>query len=203
MKKLIFLAGLTAVLCCFYYCSSSRKQVDGYFQPYGDFTNKEILTIQNDLEDKFFCDVPTKVTYHILPSRQLSDSCLNKKKTRYLSLSLLKELKSIRNKDIIIGLTHKDISTPLHGSADYGILGQAFTGGHQCIVSDFRIKNKKDTWKVVSHEFIHAFYNYGHCPADDPTCIIKDAKGKENLAKKYHLCPQCYDNIQKKINWGF
>ena len=62
---------------------------------------------------------------------------------------------------------------------------------------DFEVlPNKKcDYWKVVTHEFTHTAYNYGHCPDDNPTCIMMDAKGKADFSNKNNFCKTCRENI--------
>lgn len=177
---------------------SRPKETTIYFQPLGSFTEKEALILQKDFSEKFNILVSEKINFKILKPVALPQNCFNEKRTRYRSEKLLDYLRTIDipNNSTIIGLTHKDISTSAHNVADYGILGQATIGGTVCIVSDFRVKNKRNLWKVASHEFIHAFYDYMHCPEDDPTCIIKDAKGKENLDRKYHLCNTCKNNLR-------
>lgn len=64
------------------------------------------------------------------------------------------------------------------------------------VVSKYRIKNvNRGLWKVVVHEFIRANYNYGHCPKDDPKCIMKDAKGHTDFSNKNDLCNYCKKHI--------
>lgn len=184
---------ITSILSMFY----TPKQATVYFQPY-DFTHAEVVQLQHDFEKNFNPMVSTKISFKILPSMPLPKGCLNQAKSRYRATKILnwqRENLSIPYGGVVIGLTHKDISTSAHGASDYGILGLAYMGSQVCIVSDHRVRNKRELWKVASHEFIHAFYNYGHCPKDDPTCIIKDAKGKENLSRKKQLCPTCNLNI--------
>ena len=93
--------------------------------------------------------------------------------------------------EIIIGLTHKDICTDIHNIKHYGILGISYSPGNVCIISDKRINNKSLIWKTILHEFIHAYYGAKHCPKDDPTCFMVDAKGKGNLAIQNKLCNSC------------
>ena len=39
--------------------------------------------------------------------------------------------------------------------------------------------------------FIHTFYGAKHCPNDDPTCFMKDAKGHGNFEIQDKLCDAC------------
>lgn len=79
-----------------------------------------------------------------------------------------------------------------------GILGLSIHPNcNTCVVSTYRLKNKKDLWKLVAHEFIHTYFDYSHCPDDNPTCIMQDAKGKVNFKNKNQLCPTCKQNIMR------
>ncbi|MDO4510949.1 MAG: hypothetical protein Q4B68_03915 [Bacteroidales bacterium] len=179
---------------------SKEDAVTVYLLPYDNFTQKEAKAVVKDLRAKFDPLVKTKIQYEILPAAKLPASCLNGAKTRYRAMKILEleEGMDLPTDGIIMGLTHKDISTTAHGVEDFGIMGQAYLERPYCVVSDFRVRNKSNLWKVVSHEFIHTYYHYGHCPQDDPECIIKDAKGKENLPKKHHLCDVCKKNLNSK-----
>jgi uncharacterized repeat protein (TIGR02543 family) len=99
--------------------------------------------------------------------------------------------------NIYIGITHRDICKEYkNGVKDWGVLGSSIADYHACVVSDHRLKHKRrDLWKVVVHEFIHTYYNYGHCPEDNPHCLMKDAKGKADFSNKIGLCKTCRENI--------
>ena len=89
------------------------------------------------------------------------------------------------------------MSVPYKGKADWGVLGLSIHGTYTCVVSDYRLKNKKrDYWKVVTHEFTHTACNYGHCPDDNPLCIMKDAKGKADFSNKVEFCKTCREKIK-------
>ena len=47
----------------------------------------------------------------------------------------------------------------------------------------------------ATHEFIHTYYGYGHCPKDSTQCIMKDAKGKADFSNKIGLCKTCREKI--------
>ena len=61
----------------------------------------------------------------------------------------------------------------------------------QFVCSLTRTFLKSDYWKPILHEFIHTFYGAGHCPDDNPKCIMKDAKGKGTFHIQDHLCDKC------------
>jgi len=129
----------------------------------------------------------------ISPAIRLSDTLRNDSKTRYRADKIIN---SYRNKadhyNVIICLTNDDISVPYKGKKDWGVLGLSFKGKKVAIASTYRLKYaNRDFWKVVVHEFIHAYFNYGHCPSNDSTCIMQDAKGHANFANKNKLCKYC------------
>jgi len=43
----------------------------------------------------------------------------------------------------------------------------------------------------ILHEFMHTYYGSKHCPNDDPTCFMKDAKGKGDFKVQDKLCNSC------------
>ena len=138
------------------------------------------------------------------------DSCINKKYNRFEEGTMLKFLGNqfgesanrIAGEDskdgssdyYIIGVTNKDISTPVHGKENYGILGLSTLGGNVSVISTYRLKNKKELWKLAMHEFGHGYYSLRHCPNDDPNCIMADAKGgNPHFELKDTLCSTCYE----------
>ena len=138
------------------------------------------------------------------------DSCVNKKYHRFEAGRILRfldnQFRETANKIAgensesgssdfhIIGFTNKDISTPAHGKENYGILGLSTLGGNVSVISTYRIKNKKDLWKLAMHEFGHGYFSLKHCENDDPSCIMADTKGgNPHFELKYTLCSSCYE----------
>ena len=74
-------------------------------------------------------------------------------------------------------------------------MGLSHRPGHACVVSTFRLKKHSQLWKLVIHEFIHAFFGYSHCPKDNTHCIMQDAHGKNTFDKKNDLCDYCKQHI--------
>ena len=169
-----------------------------YLQPYDNFTQKEAEQLKTDLDnhlDNIICD---DFIIDILPNKQLSDSFLGETKKKYRTDKIINTLKENADKHhIYIGITHHDISREYkNGVKDWGVLGSSIPDYHACVVSDHRLKHKRrDLWKVIAHEFIHTYYNYGHCPEDNPYCLMKDAKGKADFSNKIGLCKTCKENI--------
>ena len=115
-----------------------------------------------------------------------------KERNRYRVTPILNyESKQLTGYEVIIGLTHKDICTDIHGQKDYGIVGISRPLKQVSLVSDKRLKDKSLMWKPILHEFIHTFYGAKHCPNDDPTCFMKDAKGHGNFEIQDKLCDAC------------
>lgn len=138
----------------------------------------------------------------ILPHKNSPDSAFNGR--RYRAIKLMNFLHSdTKENEFTIGITNKDISTSIHGSDDYGILGISQLGYKKraCITSTYRLKYKKDLWKLVAHEFTHGYFSQRHCKADDNACIMQDAKGKSpKFENKSYLCSQCCHEVEQKMN---
>ena len=168
-----------------------------FLQPYDNYTQKEAKQLSKVLEKKFLELYGVEFEFEVLPNKKLSADLMNDNKTRYRADKIIDSLKDgAGDHKIIIALTHKDVSVPYKGKADWGVLGLSIHGTYTCVVSDYRLKNKKrDYWKVVTHEFTHTACNYGHCPDDNPLCIMKDAKGKADFSNKEDFCETCKKNI--------
>jgi len=168
-----------------------------FLQPYDNYTQKEAMQLSKVLEKKFLELYGVEFEFEVLPNKKLSADLMNDNKTRYRADKIIDSLKDgAGDHKIIIALTHKDVSVPYKGKADWGVLGLSIHGTYTCVVSDYRLKNKKrDYWKVVTHEFTHTACNYGHCPDDNPLCIMKDAKGKADFSNKEDFCETCKKNI--------
>ena len=168
-----------------------------FLQPYDNFTQDEAKQLSMMLEKKFLELYGVEFEFEVLPNKKLSADLMNNSKSRYRADKIINSLKKEASKQrIMIGLTHKDVSVPYNGKADWGVLGLSIHGTYACVVSDYRLKNKKrDYWKVVTHEFTHTAFRYNHCPEDDPTCIMKDAKGKADFSNKVGFCKTCREKI--------
>jgi len=168
-----------------------------FLQPYDNYTQNEATQLSKVLEKKFLELYGVEFEFEVLPNKKLSADQMNDSKSRYRADKIIDSLKKeASDHRIMIGLTHKDVSVPYKGRPDWGVLGLSIHGTNACVVSDNRVKNKKrDYWKVVTHEFTHTACNYSHCPNDDPTCIMKDAKGKADFSNKVGFCKTCREKI--------
>ncbi len=144
-----------------------------------------------------------KYKVNVLPHKISPDSAYNDTHTRYRAIKLMNFLHANTHPNsFTIGITDKDISTSIHGADDYGILGISYLGYKRraCITSTYRLKYKKDIWKLMAHEFTHGFFNQRHCKIDDEHCIMQDAKGKSpRFEIKEKLCSECSSDITRKI----
>ena len=145
-----------------------------FLQPYDNYTQKEAKQLSKVLEKKFLELYGVEFEFEVLPNKKLSADLMNDSKSRFRADKIIDSLKKeASDHRIMIGLTHKDV------------------------VSDYRLKHKKrDYWKVVTHEFTHTACNYGHCPDDNPLCIMKDAKGKADFSNKVEFCKTCREKIK-------
>ena len=169
-----------------------------FLQPYENYTQEEAKQLSIVLEKECLELYGVEFEFDVLPNKKLSADLMNNSKSRYRADKIIDSLKKeASDHRIMIGLTHKDVSVPYKGKPDWGVLGLSIHGTYACVVSDYRLKNKKrDFWKVVTHEFTHTACKYGHCPNDDPTCIMKDANGKADFANKVDFCKTCKEKIK-------
>lgn len=112
-------------------------------QPLGDFTQKEANQLKEELEKHL---VPIYLSeIEVLPQKDIPASCLYKPRNRYWAGKILGYLKQQNQESdfVTIGLTHRDISTSIHGNDNYGIVGLCFHPGNACGVSTFRLKRRE------------------------------------------------------------
>ena len=80
----------------------------------------------------------------MLPKKDIPAFCLYKPSNRYWTGKILVILKQQNQESdfVTIELTHRDISTSIHGNDNYGIVGLLFHPGNACVVSTFRLKRR-------------------------------------------------------------
>lgn len=95
-----------------------------YLQPYGNFTKEEASKLGKELGKHLFEMFGADFDCEALPPLPLSDSLMNKAKSRYRADKIIKSLSAkADDHSIYIGLTHKDISCSIRGKADWGVQG--------------------------------------------------------------------------------
>jgi archaemetzincin len=194
------------LICCSKNQSSKASEEDVpphttiCLQPFDNYTQQEAKQVKEVLEKMFLEFFDADFEFEVLPNREFTTDLMNDDKTRYRADKIIKLMSNeATSHRIMIGLTHKDVSCTYKGIQDWGVLGLSIHGTHACVASDFRLKSKRrDYWKVVTHEFTHTFFRYGHCPEDNPICIMKDAKGHPDFSKKESFCKTCKERINKK-----
>jgi len=210
MRKLIFALLAFSILSCQNHqpkaADNPPEEVDTicccpptiHLQPYNNFTLKEAEQVKKQFAAYLKKSLYYEEEIEIDSPIKLDTSMLNAAHSRYRADKIVNyQRKQTNSHNIIIGLLHEDISLQYKGRKDWGVLGLSFKGTYSCVVSTYRVKNKqRDLWKVVAHEFIHAYFNYGHCPKDNPNCIMKDAKGHADFSNKNDLCDYCKQQLR-------
>jgi len=184
-------------------CEEIRIPVDStpyatiYLQPY-DYSYEETLNLKTVFEEHLEQMLYGTFEVKVLPEKHLTSEYLGDTKTKYRIDKIIDSLsKNATSHNIYIGITHKDICRDFkYGVVDWGVLGSSISSYHACVVSDKRLRNKqRDLWKLVIHEFIHTYYEYPHCPKDNPKCIMRDAKGHADFSNKVSLCEYCSNEL--------
>lgn len=185
-----------------------EKQITVCFVPLDGISNSQIEALKKEFKENFSDKREEMFFVENLEHFNTPDSCINRKYHRFEAGTMLRFLnnqfgdkanqiayensKRESSDYYIIGVTNKDISTPVHGKENYGILGLSPLGGNVSVISTYRLKNKKELWKLAMHEFGHGYYRLRHCPNDDQSCIMADAKGgNPHFEIKEYFCVHC------------
>ena len=168
-----------------------------HLRPFGKFSQREAQLLGKELTKRTEEIFGVELECEVHPPLPLSDTLMNDGYTRYRADKIIHSMSANANShNIYIGLMHKDISCSVHGKKDWGVQGLSLIPGNACVASTFRVKDRRDFWKVVCHEFIHTYFTYNHCPKDDPSCLMQAAKGHPRHKGKNGLCPHC-SNVLK------
>ena len=168
-----------------------------HLQPFGKFSQHEAQLLGKELTKRIEDIFGVELECEVHPPLPLSDTLMNDGHTRYRADKIIHSMAANANRhNIYIGLTHKDISCSVHGKKDWGVQGLSLIPGNACVASTFRVKDRRDFWKVVCHEFIHTYFTYNHCPKDDPSCLMQAAKGHPRYKGKNGLCPHCSNALK-------
>lgn len=178
-------------------------------QPFQGISKKDIEAVKTAVEDYY------GFTVEILPTIKMPPAFYTTVKSpRYRADSILHYLREERlpSTQVILGLTHYDISTTKHDALgevkkpqykylDWGIFGLGSVGGGACVVSNFRLGRKVGPQqktirlqKVALHEVGHAL-GLPHCPNDG--CFMRDAVERIGTLDEVNmaLCGACKGRI--------
>ena len=180
--------------------NKSKKKLSIIIQPFDGMPESTVTIVAEKLKEIYSGDVI------INNSITLPKKALNQARTRYRADSLIRYLGDfVKDGQLIIGLTIKDISTTKGKYPDWGVMGLGFCPGKSCIASTFRLKGKnrdEKLFKVAIHELGHtqglAQTNTKHCP--EKKCLMRDAKGKDHLDELRYFCSKCKP-ILIKAGW--
>lgn len=171
-------------------CSCPQCQI--ILQPYSDFKQEDVEKLLPTIKDAFDKWLYGYWEFKILDPIEIPKESYVQDRDRYKVTPILNfQSHRLKANEVIIGLTHKDICTDIHGQKNYGIVGISRPLKQVCLVSDRRLKDKSQYRKPILHEFMHTFYGAPHCPADNPKCFMKDAKGHGNFNIQDKLCDYC------------
>lgn len=178
----------------------SKKKLSIIIQPFDVMPKSTVTIVSEKIKEIYSGDVIVN------NSIALPKNTLNQTRTRYRADSLIRFLADlVKNGQLIIGLTNKDISTTKGKNLDYGVMGLGFCPGKSCIASTFRLKGKnrdEKLFKVAIHELAHtqglAQTNTKHCP--DKVCLMRAAEGKDHLDELKYFCSKCKP-ILIKAGW--
>lgn len=180
--------------------STETKQVPRHLvlQPCDKTTTKEIQEVKAQLQKHLtlYAGLESLVieegSHYVIP-----DSFVYKPRNRYLANKIIRTM-SAENKGsaaTTLRITKRDISAPAHNVDNYGIMGLSLQPGNAAIVSTYRLKDKKNLWKLVAHEYFHSL-GLPHCPKNMSSCLIKDANKRDGFSETNALCPSCKEKLE-------
>lgn len=132
----------------------------------------------------------------------------NAERKRYRADSLIYILSRTAPKNqVLLALTHHDISTTKGAVADWGVMGLGLFPGSACVASLFRLhrcnqacvrncsRRAEQLFKVAIHEAGHT-QGLPHCA--EKTCFMRDAEGGNPTDEEKAFCPNCTAYLKTK-----
>lgn len=181
--------------CSNEYQNSFKEKQNVFLQP---FTGIPASTIQR-LCEQLRIAMGDAMLITVLPEKQMPESAFYPPRNRYRADSLIRYLQhTIPEEDVVIGITHHDISTTKKQIPDYGVMGLGFQPGKSCVVSTFRLRKNnlnEELFKVAIHEWGHT-RGLPHCST--PDCFMRDAQGGNPLKEEQGFCKRCSLYLRKK-----
>jgi len=175
--------------------NKSTKKLSIIIQPFDGMPESTVTIVVKKLKEIYSGEVI------INNSITLPKKALNQARTRYRADSLIRYLEDfVKDGQLVIGLTNKDISYKNEKYPDWGVMGLGFCPGKSGIASIFRLKGKnrdEKLFKVAIHELGHT-QGLAHCP--DKICLMRDAEGKDHLDELKMFCPKC-KSVLIKAGW--
>jgi len=150
-------------------------------QPIGKVNSELVKEVSSHLRKIFpYIKVNSRI--------EIPTNCYYKPRKRYRADSIIKWLNVGKQNEKILAVTQYDISTTKGEFKDYGVMGLGYRPGKSCVISSFRLKEKKKLYLVALHELGHNF-GLPHCAVEK--CIMTDAKSKDNTSQSKYFCNKC------------
>ncbi len=199
MKKLLFIFAVLTLVGCNKEVKPSFNEEEAlicscppvvWLQPCNSFTKAEAQKLAPVIEKAIEENTGMEYYVDVRDRIDLSKDLYNKAGTRYRGTKILDFLQSTfdNSHDGVIALVHEDISATKGDIEDWGVQGLSYMGKKVSVVSDFRVKDKSQLWKVILHEFLHSFRGLDHCEKNNPSCILKEGAMRKSEIK---LCDDC------------
>lgn len=161
---------------------------------YEDFPSDKARMLERELKNYF-----PKVEL-MVEKRSLPEEAYVAARNRYRGTGLLNDLRTLREQDVVLGLTDKIICTRNELSPDFGIMGISYLNSGLAVVSSKIPKNggtqtDENLVKLALHELGHA-YGLKHCP--DQKCYMVDAEHRMKLPQTTDFCNNCRKHLKKR-----
>lgn len=157
--------------------------------PLGKTTQPFITGVYNDLK-KLMDSVL------LLEKEEMPAAAYYAPRKRYRADTLIHWMSSrAKENEVYAGITMQDISTTKGDNPDYGVMGLGFMPGKACVASSFRLRDKKNFFKVLIHELGHTA-GLPHCP--EKTCFMRDAEGGDPTGEEKEFCVKCKGYLKEK-----